>query len=349
MIDTTNHSRASAALLIYKTATRRFIARALKTQNGGTGDWFADLVLPSLSGPTAEHLKQRVEEATESGVIVSRGGQDDDGPERFLEEAHFPHIVKENWDAFRYSLRDRNAVLKRLRQIKGYRNDVVAHNNQPVSEDQVTDITQACQAVVELFDSSASDQLGELLTTPEVLQESSDSVSEVVLSSAQPEALDRVADLRKAAIDAGAPSGCPPSDEARASGSTEGGGVPRSEEGGAWQGVLKFERERRRRAARLDRLLRQFVQAGEAQYQIEELKDTLEELGTESEQDLDDSWSELHSLRWLTILPELVAQVIEESGGFDTVANSRDGEVGFYAEGSSKSVDLKIILEVRDR
>lgn len=351
MTDALNYGRANQALRIYRNAARRLVARTLKRENRGAGDWFGDLVLAKLPRPLADYLEHQVRGAEEEGNVKSRGGNDHEGPERFLEEKHFPHIVQENWIAFRQSLGDRDSALRQLRSVRDYRNNRVAHENgQPLSEDEVIEIIEACLSIVQRFDSSASSQLTELLTKPEFDIGSADAVPTQVPRSDHSDVVGQVSRLSQTAAEVSASSVCPQQDEVDSSATTEEESSPgEAEDEGAWHGVMKFEQERRRRAARLDRLIRQFVQAGEAQYQVDELKDTLSELGSASEQDLEDTWSELHSLRWLGILPELITEVIEASSGFETLANARDGEVGFYVEGSSKSVDLRITLEVRDR
>lgn len=177
MIDTMNHGRVSQALLIYKTATRRFIADVLKRENGGIGDWFGDLVLTSLKGEKAERLKDKASEAAEEGSTKIRGGGEDEGPEKFLEETHFPHIVKENWKTFRHRLKDHDEVLRNLRQLKNDRDRVVHENGQPLSDEEAHEIIETCRSVVERFDSSAAKQLTELLNPPEPEGDSTDSLS----------------------------------------------------------------------------------------------------------------------------------------------------------------------------
>ncbi len=347
MIDTMNYGRASQALLIYKTVTRRFIARTLKGENGGAGDWFADLVLTNLPGPVADRLKERVEGATEDGIITNRGSQEDRGPELFLEEAHFPRVVGKNWNAFRHVLKDRDTVLKQLRQIKKYR-DEVAHANQAGSDQDATAIIEACRSVVVRFDSSAADQLAKLLAPPAVEEDSSGSVADDVQENGEPDvpsmvlgsptAKDRVACIGL-------------EDQPNAEGeSTD--SIVRDAQGNdgeddVWEGVNRFQQERQRRVARLDALIQQFEQAGEAQDQIAKLKHTLCELGSTSDPDFDDTWGELNSLRWLYILPELVAEVIEATEGFGVSEDGIVSEAEFEAEGSNKSIGLKISLEVR--
>ena len=315
-----NHGRVSQALFIYKTATRHFIARTLKTQNGGAGDWFADLVLPNLPKPIAERLKDRVREAAEDGSIASRGGQDDEGPERFLEERHFPHIVKRNWDAFRHSLKERDVVLKQLRHIKGFRDDKVAHNSEPLSNEEVTEIVETCRSIVEKFDSAAAGQLTKLLTPPEVKDEAA--VERSTGQEAEPAAS--------------------VSEQETAEGNDD-----------VWREVNRFERERTRKQTRLHRLMRQFADLseayesiGELTYQVDKLRPVVE---LEIAQDqLEEAQSDLYSLLWLETAPKLLAELMPTASAVDW-ENEQPfyGDLEIQHEHGGIEIQVKLSLVVR--
>ena len=313
MIETANHNRASAALLIYKTATRQFIARTLKSENGGAGDWFEDLVLAKLSKSQADRLRHLVDEAKQERAIKDRGGMEDEGPEAYLEESHFPDIVRHNWDSFRHSLKDRDSVVKRLRQIKSYRNEKVAHSSESLSQQEAIEIVRECQSMVMLFDSSASAQLDGLLN----------------------------------------PAEAPSSSELEPTTSDEGKSVTGVSESAqsfnlemsAEDFMRHVRQEQQSRLRRLDELIRQFEQVGEELYQVDQLKASLEARSIDT--DLDDAWEELHSLRWLEIAPELVTAAFDQMHGGFGVEGTDDGwKLDFTAQGRSKEVYLQIIFSV---
>lgn len=311
-----NYGRASQALLIYKTATRRFIARTLKSQNGGAGDWFADLVLAKLSGPMCSNIK-RVMDESEEGTVKNRGGLEDEGPERFLEETHFPNIVGENWDAFRHSLKDRDTVLRQLRQIKKYRNEKVAHNSEPVLDEEVTEIIEACRSVVARFDSSAAEQLTELLSLPQVNDDAK------VESSQSQEA--------------------EPAGSVSEQGSSEG-------RDNVWREVDRFERERTRKLRRLHRLMRQFADLSAAYMHIDDLTHQVDKLRPIVELDinqgqLEEAQSDLYILLWDETAPDLLAELISTADLGDWADEQPFyGELMIQREHDGVEVEVKLSL-----
>ena len=344
MIDTMNHGRVSQALLIYKTATRRFIARVLKSENGGAGDWFGDLVLAKLRAEKRGRLEHALAESEEELAANGRGGgSEGEGPERLLEETHFPDIVNENWGAFRHALReDRSLIVRQLRQIKKYRDKKNAHNSEELSHKEAHEIIEACRLIVERFDTSAAAQLEELRNWPEPEDDFSGSVSEDALAEAG-------SDLTGASPGLPTLTETEDGDEEDRSQSeedivtdskAEGAPGPGGEES-VWDGAKRFELEREGRQARLDKLIRQFGQVWKEQNQIDELKATLEARSIEI--DLDDAWEELHSLWWLEIAPELVSAAFDTMYGGFGVEGTEDGwKMDFSARGGSEEVYLQI-------
>ena len=168
MIDKMNYGRASEALRIYRSAMQTFIADTLERENAGAGDWFGNLVLANLPDYLREDLERQLASANAERETVNSNGEYPED-KHFLEERHYPHIVRENWDGFRHSLKDRSDVLNLLRKLKKYRDKRVAHNSRQLSDDQVTEIISACLSVVERFDANSACQLTELLNPPAFL------------------------------------------------------------------------------------------------------------------------------------------------------------------------------------
>ena len=160
--DSMNYGRASEALRLYRFAMQAFIAETLSRQGGDRGDWFRNLVLAKLPGHLREDLERHMpSEDTHVGGGVALP------PEQVLEERHYPHIVKKNWDVFRVRLRDYDEVMSLLRQLRKDRNEKIAHSSRPLSDVEASEIISSCKSVVELFDSSSSSQLAELLAPSE--------------------------------------------------------------------------------------------------------------------------------------------------------------------------------------
>ena len=327
MIDTTNHGRASEALLIYKTATRRFIARTLKNQNGGAGDWFANLVLPHLSRPIAERLKDQVDGAIEGGGMTSRGGREDEGPERFLEEKHFPRIVNGNWNTFRHSLKDRDAALSQFRQIRTFRNEKVAHNDQPVTDEEVIEIIETCGSAVAPFDSTAAQQLAKLL----------------------------IPTSEREAAESPQPSSPSESD----SNPTEQEGAESLSDSESWERVGRSYHEQVREwEDAMERRIARFLESADAAEALNHIADHVEEfaLDIEIDQDsIDQARADLMILRWDELAPELVALATKEIGTANqhwnqngyTESGFTSGTIEFDYETPSGQVSIQIHVDVQ--
>ena len=154
MIETANYGRLSEALLIYQLAMQRYIARTLQTANNGAGDWFSDQVLTSLGGDRRKNLERNRREL-----------EDGTSPEQLLDATHFPDVLNENWDSFRLALKDRKQVLRQTRQIKKWRSSW-AHPSEKatggLSDADLDEKLQTCEAVVERFNSEAASMIRSL-------------------------------------------------------------------------------------------------------------------------------------------------------------------------------------------
>ena len=168
----TSYQRLSESLRIYREAMQQHIKRTLMRADGGAGDWFEQYVLPHLDSPAQGHLQgaiNRVNEDMLPGAV--------DVPASLLEEKHFKHIVKGNWDHFERQLDDRSAVLGWMAEIHRARNQW-AHPPLPSDKDAEQTMDR-CERVLRPFNSEAANQIATLRRGEETAE-----------SAAEPEAPD---------------------------------------------------------------------------------------------------------------------------------------------------------------
>ena len=165
----------------------------------------------------------------------------------------------------------------------------IAHNSESLSDEGTIEIIDTCRSVVEMFDSSAANQLTELLTQPE-------GKGDTTLES-------------------------PPSREPEPAASAS---EQESSEGGddIWREVDQFERERTRKQNRLHRLMRQFADLSEAYGHIEEMTYQVDKLRPIVELDIDqgqleEAQSDLYGLLWFETAPDLLAELISTASAVD--------------------------------
>ena len=170
-----NYGRASEALRVYRLAMQTFIADTLDDEKGGDGEWFGNLALARLPRYLAEDLERHIASARAEREADTSNNEEIEA-KHLLEERHYPHIIRENWDRFRQSLKDRDEVLNRMRKLKRFRDKKVAHNSRQLSDEEAIEVISTCRSVVERFDASSTAQLTELLEPPESLHSSQEEV-----------------------------------------------------------------------------------------------------------------------------------------------------------------------------
>ena len=154
---TSNAGRMGDGIAIYKQAMQGFIARSLRRQRGGKGDWFAEWVLPALHGPQRANLEAELARARSNGRIARKGSKGKSGPEQLLEPAHYQPIISVNWRAaFEDKIGDRKA-LTWMREIGEWRN-VWAHQDNVDASDAFR-LLDTCYRVLALCDGVAAENI----------------------------------------------------------------------------------------------------------------------------------------------------------------------------------------------